>query len=142
MYVIALIIIIENQILVSFVYKMMVRLFTAAKLLLSTDLSRLHRRIPCICLEKRYIPIFDQRCSNGLNKMTNLHCCHCLGRDGQVALSSLFSIKLTLAVHIQCLTKTQFKYLKHFITIKLSEKTDLLGIVDKKLSSRLMDLVQ
>ena len=37
---------------------MMVRLFTAGKLPKSTDLSRLHRRIPCICLEERYIPVF------------------------------------------------------------------------------------
>ena len=37
---------------------MMVRLFTAAKLSQSTDLSRLYARIPCICLDERYIPIF------------------------------------------------------------------------------------
>ena len=36
---------------------MMVRLFTAAKLPKSTDLLRLHPRIPCICLEERYILI-------------------------------------------------------------------------------------
>ena len=31
---------------------------------------------------------------------------------------------------LKCLTKTQIKYLKHFITIKLLEKADFLGIVD------------
>ena len=95
-----------NQNLVSFVQKMMVRLFTAAKLSQSTDLSRLHPRIPCICLDERYIPIFVQRhgCSNDLNKMTNLHCCHCLGGGGQVVLSSWFSIKLW-QFNIQCLAK-------------------------------------
>ena len=70
----------------------MVRLFTAAKLSQSTDLSRLHPRIPCICLDERYIPIFVQRygCSDDLNKMTNLHSCHCLGSGGgsRVVLSS------------------------------------------------------
>ena len=70
--------------LVSFVQKMiMVRLFTAAKLSWPTDLSRLNPRIPFICLDERYIPIFVQRygCSNDLNKMTNLHCCHFAQED-------------------------------------------------------------
>ena len=69
---------------------MMVRLSTVVKLSKSTDLSRLHPRIPCICLEEIYIPILFERygCSNDLNKMTNLHCCHCLW-GGQVVL--LFS---------------------------------------------------
>ena len=54
---------------------MVVRLFTAAKLVKSTDLSRLQPRIQSICLEERYIPVFLQRhgCSNDLNEMTNLH---------------------------------------------------------------------
>ena len=49
---------------------------TAAKLVKSTDLSRLHPRIPSICLEERYIPVFVERygCSNDLNEITNLHC--------------------------------------------------------------------
>ena len=49
---------------------MMVRLFTAAKLPKSTDLLRLHPRIPCICLEERYILIFVWRygCSNDIKK--------------------------------------------------------------------------
>ena len=62
--------------------------------------------------------------------MTNLNCCHCLGGSGQVVLSSWFSIKLW-QFNIQCLTKTQIKCLKHFISIKLLEKPDFLGIVDK-----------
>ena len=37
---------------------MVVRLFTAAKLVKSTDLSRLQPRIQSICLEERYIPVF------------------------------------------------------------------------------------
>ena len=63
---------------------MMVRLFTAAKLGKSIDLSRLYPRILCISLEKRYILIFVSRygCSNDLNKMANFHCCHCLGGRG------------------------------------------------------------
>ena len=79
-------------------------------------LSRLHPRIHCIWLDERYIPIFVYRygCSDDLNKMTNLHCCHCLGGGGQVVLSSWLSIKLW-QFNIQCLTKTQIKYFKHFI---------------------------
>ena len=36
---------------------MVVRLFTAAKLVKSTDLSRLHPKISSVCLEERYIPV-------------------------------------------------------------------------------------
>ena len=74
------------------------------KLVKSIDL--LYPRIIYICLEKRYIPIFVSRygCSNDLNKMTNFHCCHCLGGGDQVVLSSCFSIKLW-QVNIHCLTK-------------------------------------
>ena len=57
MYVIAWILVTENEILVSTVLKMMVRLFTAAKLVKSTDLSRLHPKISSVCLEERYIPV-------------------------------------------------------------------------------------
>ena len=60
--------------------------------------------------------------------MRNLHSCHCLEGAGQVVLSSWFSIKLWY-FNIQCLTKVQIKYLEHFITIKLLEKADFLGIV-------------
>ena len=76
--------------------KMMVRLFTAAKLAKSIDLSRLYPRILCICLEERYIPIFVSRygCRNDLNKMTNFHCSHRLGEGDQAVLSSWFSIEL------------------------------------------------
>ena len=111
---------------------MMVRLFTAAKLLYSTHLSRLHLRISCISLEERNIPIFVQRygCSNDLSKMTNLHCCHCPGGGGQVVPFSWFSIKLW-QFNIQCLTNSQINYLKNFSTIKFLEKADFLGIVDK-----------
>ena len=59
--------------------------------------------------------------------MRNLHSCHCLEGAGQVVLSSWFSIKLWY-FNIQCLTKVQIKYLEHFITIKLLEKADFLGI--------------
>ena len=77
---------------------MMVRLFTAAKLSKSTELSRLHG--------ERCIPIFVYKygCSDDLNKMTNLHCCHCLGGGGQVVLSSWFSIKL-LQFNLQVFNK-------------------------------------
>ena len=37
---------------------MMVRLFTAAKLVKSTNFSRLHPSIQSIGLEQRYIPVF------------------------------------------------------------------------------------
>ena len=40
---------------------MMARLFTAVKLVKSTGLSRLHSRIPSICLEKRDIPVIVYR---------------------------------------------------------------------------------
>ena len=47
--------------------------------------------------------------------------------------SSSFLLVFNQALAVQysvCLTKTQSKYLKHFITIKLLEKADFSGIVD------------
>ena len=91
---------------------MMVRLFTAAKLVLP-NFSRLHPSIPSIYLEQRYIPIFS---STDLNKKANLHCscCHC-----QVARRSSFLLVFNQALTVQysVFNKTQIKYIKYFITI-------------------------
>ena len=82
----------------------MVRLFTAAKLVKSTNLSRLHPLlIQSICLEQIYSSIcLEQRdigvimCNNDLNKKANLDCwcCHYLG-GGQVGSSFLLVFNQT-----------------------------------------------
>ena len=61
--------------------------------------------------------------------MTNLHCCHCLGGGGLVAffLSFLLVYNQALAAQYSVFNKTQIKYLKLIITIKLLEKADFLG---------------
>ena len=107
---------------------MMVSLFTATKLVKSTDLLRLYPWIPSICLEERYIPVFVQRygCCNDLNQMTNLYCCH--GLEGVWPGSSfLLVFDQAFAVQYSVSNKIQNTYLKHFITFKLLEQADFLG---------------
>ena len=62
-----------------------------------------------------------------VNKMTNLHCYHCLEGGGGSGSFFLLVFNQALAVQYLVLNKKLIEYLKYFIPIKLLDKAEFLG---------------